>query len=71
MTSEPHTFFGVKFSTGKHKRQSSVKGFVRSIKVACKNVTKHAKWGQLNTYKKVCCNKAIRCIIYFTQGAAL
>jgi hypothetical protein len=43
MTTEPCTFFGVKFSTRKHKRQSSVEGIVRSIKVICKNVTKHAK----------------------------
>jgi hypothetical protein len=57
MTTEPCTFFSVKFSTWKHKRQSSVEVIVRSMKVVCKNVTKHAKWGQLNTYKKVCCNK--------------
>jgi len=43
MTNEPRTFFGVRFSTRKHKRQSSVEGIVRSIKVVCKNVTKHAK----------------------------
>jgi len=43
MTNEPRTFFDDRFSTRKHKRQSSVEGIVRSIKVVCKNVTKHAK----------------------------